>query len=142
MCLQCDFSLCRLRVRDRCIKIVFSDYTLIMKWAIWSLYKIGYIIRTPSVWRQYSMFLLMITLLTRIHVWFLLRWIQARKCAMSEDVYSVSRTMNWYSSVFFIIQDGKNVLELNEIHAVTIFDLLFHSVVSCEVKKLYQVIVT
>jgi len=61
---------------------------------------------------------------------------------MPEDVYDVSRTMNWYSSVFFVIQYGKYVLELNEIHAVTIFDLIFHSVVSCELKKLYQVIVT
>ena len=54
---------------------------------------------------------------------------------MPEDVYDVSRTMNWYSSVFFITQYGKYVLEFNEIHAVTILDLIFHSIVSCEVKK-------
>ena len=54
---------------------------------------------------------------------------------MPEDVYDVSRRMNRYSSVFFVIQNGKYVLELNEFHAVTILDLIFHSTVSCEVKK-------
>jgi len=52
---------------------------------------------------------------------------------MPEDVYDVLRTMN--SSVFFIIRYGKYILELNEIHAVTILDLIFHSIVFCELKK-------